>query len=114
MPEICNRTSIYIKCRKVHRLPSLSHQKISDDRGGELYFSTAHRHYFCLSACLLSILNTVALIFSVVISHGTAHNKDSLYRGLLIFSVFFGRNFSRPIFLKFYFSYLSIHISYKS
>ena len=35
-------------------------------------------------------------------------------RGLLIFSVFCGRNFSRLIFLKFYFSNLSIHISYKS
>src|SRR6218665_819351 len=34
-------------------------------------------------------------------------------RGLLIFSVFCGRNFSRLIFLNFYFSYLSIHISYK-
>jgi len=45
---------------------------------GELYISTAHRHYFCLSVCLLIILNTVALIFLIVISHGTAHNKDSL------------------------------------
>jgi len=35
-------------------------------------------------------------------------------RGLLTFSVFCGRNFSRPILLQFYFSYLSIHILYKS
>jgi len=52
----------------------------SDDRGGKFYFSTAHGHYFCLSVCLLIILNTAALVFSIVrpISHGTAHNKDSL------------------------------------
>src|SRR6218665_2140337 len=91
------------KSRKVRRVPSLSHQRFSDDRGGELYFSTSHGHYFYLSVCiLLIILNTVALIFSIVSSHGTA----------LIFSVFRGRNFSRPIFLKFYFSYLFIsHIT---
>ena len=105
---------IYIKSRKVHRVLSLSHQRFSDDRGGELYFSTTQRHYFCLSVCLLIILSTVALIFSTVNSHGSTHNKDSLIRGLLIFGVFCGRNFSRPIFLKFYFSYLSINISYKS
>src|SRR6218665_2247348 len=96
--------SIYIKSRKVRRVQSLSHQRFSEDRDGELYFSTAHGHYFCLPICLLIILNTVTLIFLIVTSHGTA----------LIFSVFCGRNFSRPIFLKFYFSYLSIHISYKS
>src|SRR6218665_3777899 len=52
--------SIYIKSRKVRRVPSLSHQRFSDDRGGELhvYSSTAHGHYFCLSVCLLIILNT--------------------------------------------------------
>src|SRR6218665_1968059 len=70
--------SIYMKSRKVRRVQSVSHQKFSDDRGGELYFFTAHGHYFCLSVCLLIILNTVALIFSIVISHGTAHNQDSL------------------------------------
>jgi len=52
-------------------VPSLSHQRFPDDRGGELYLSTAHGHYFCLSVCLLIILNTVALIFSIVTSHGT-------------------------------------------
>jgi len=45
--------SIYLKSRKVRRVPSLSHHLFSDDRGGELYFSTAHRpiHYLCLSVC---------------------------------------------------------------
>ena len=70
--------STYITSRKLCRVPSVSHQRFSDDRGGELYFTTAHGHYFYLSVCLLIILNTVALIFSIVISHGTAHNKDSL------------------------------------
>src|SRR6218665_1826564 len=32
-------------------------------------------------------------------------------RGLLVFSGFFGKNFSRRTFLKFYFSYVSIHIN---
>jgi len=35
-------------------------------------------HYFYLSVCLLIMLNTVALILSLVISNGTAHYKDSL------------------------------------
>jgi len=38
-------------------------------------------HSFVRNTCLLIILNTVALIFSIVINHctpGTAHNKDSL------------------------------------
>ena len=112
------RLSIYLISRKVCRVPNLGHQRFSDDRDGELNFSTAHRHYFCLSVCLSIILNTVALIFSIVISHGTADNKDILYnRDLLIFSVhvFCGRNVSRMIFLKFkYFSYLSVRILYKS
>jgi len=41
--------SIYIKSRKIRRVPSLSHQRFSDDRGKKLYFSTAHRHYFFAS-----------------------------------------------------------------
>jgi len=51
---------------------------MADTRGGELYFSTAHRPTFYFSVCLLIILNTVALIFLIVISHGTGQNKDSL------------------------------------
>ena len=39
--------SIYIKSRKVRMIPSLSHQRFSDDRGGELYFSTAHIFPLC-------------------------------------------------------------------
>jgi len=42
------RLSISTKSRKVQKVPSLSHQRFSDNRGGELYFSTAHGHYFCL------------------------------------------------------------------
>src|SRR6218665_3967483 len=57
--------SIYIKSRKGCRVPSLSHQRFSDDRGGKLNFSTAHRHHFCLSVSK-HCLNTVALIFSIV------------------------------------------------
>jgi len=94
--------SIYIKSRKVRRVPSL-------DRGGELYFSTEHKRYFCL--LIIFNFNTVALIFSIAISHGTAHNKFHSNRDLPVFGVLCGRNFSKPIFLKFYFSYLSIHIS---
>jgi len=45
-----------MKSRKVRRVPSLSHQTFSDDRGEELYFSTANGHYFCLSVCLFIIL----------------------------------------------------------
>ena len=33
---------------------------------GVLYFSPAHRHYFCLSVCLLIFLNNVALIIVMV------------------------------------------------
>src|SRR6218665_844800 len=71
--------SIYIKSRKVRSVPSLSHQRFSDDRGGELYFSTAHKHYFCLSVCLFIILKTAVLTFLIVISHViyTAPSKDS-------------------------------------
>jgi len=58
------------KIQKVRRVPSFSHQRFSDDRVGELYLSTAHGHYFCLSVCLI-ILNTVAQTFSIAISHGT-------------------------------------------
>ena len=85
--------SLYIKSRKVRRIPSLSHQRLSDDMCGELYFPTVLGHYFCLSGCLLIILNTVALIFSIVISHGTPGTpiiKIHSNRGLLIFSVFCG------------------------
>jgi len=49
-----------------------------DKRGGKLYISTAHVHTFYLSVCLLIILNTIALIFLIVISYGTGHNKRSL------------------------------------
>ena len=66
-------------------------------------FSTAHSHYFCLSVCQLIILNTLALIYSTVISHAVVQPTIKIHsnRGLLIFSVFYGRNYSRPIFLKF-------------
>jgi len=57
-----------------------SHNARTGLRWWELTFSTARGHYLCLSVRLLIILNTVALIFSTVISHGaaTTNNKDSL------------------------------------
>ena len=39
---------IYIKSRKVRRVPSLSHQRFSDNRGGELYFP---QHMDIMFAC---------------------------------------------------------------
>src|SRR6218665_1571585 len=94
--------SFYIKSQKVRMVSRLTHQRFSDKRGGELYLSTAHRHYFSLSVCLLIILNTVALIFSIVISHGTPGTAlIKIDSNREIFSLFYGRNYSRPIFLKF-------------
>src|SRR6218665_3658572 len=44
----CIGLSIYIKSRKVRRIPSLSHRRFSDEKVGELDFSTAHGHYILL------------------------------------------------------------------
>ena len=115
--------SIYIKSRKIRRVPSLSHHKFSDARVGKLYFFTAHGHYLCLSPWVVGMpinyfkhCSTLALIFSIVTITVQPIIKIHFNRGILIFSVFCRRNFSRSIFFKFYFSYISIliNISYKS
>ena len=78
-------------------------------------FSAAHGHYFYLSVGLLIIFYIVALIFSIVSLLVMVQpiikihsNRECIF---IMFSVcirlYCGRNFSRPIFLKFYFCYVS-------
>jgi len=72
--------SIYIKSRKVRREPSLIAIKDFLTTGVRSYIFPQHIDIIFASqdAYIKYFKYCIALMFSIVISHGTAHNKDSL------------------------------------